>query len=325
MTGPAGHADTPGLLSDRERYREAQPMYPDESDSVFAAIDAKLASVLGSLPARPSWCERWQCLGPESTEEERLAVYRAIRDSGLLPVDAGFYLVSWQVDAIAGRLAETSLGDLDARLKALEDAHGLEEGELWEPGEAPAEYEDLLRQYQQAWDEIFADQLDAHGEPEIAALFRAERAEYERRSEAGRQFFHGPRPAGEPDDGDWLDRLLEAVEVTLEPESPMGPLALVYREEEGFWEVDAYPTPVELVGGAEDGALVSPGFSLDLERLRSAFERIDGTGWNAFGWYDGDGPFIWVEGSFQGRDVFLRVLSQAPEGEEPGAKLRIQR
>jgi hypothetical protein len=105
----------------------------------------------------------------------------------------------------------------------------------------------------------------------------------------------------------------------------MGPLALVSREEEGFWEVDVYPTPVELVGGADDGALVSPGFSLALEPLRSSFEQIDESGWNALGWPDDDGPFVWVEGAYQGHEVFLRVLARAPEGEEPGAKLRIMR
>src|SRR5207249_4449253 len=145
------------------------------------------------------------------------------------------------------------------------------------------------------------------------------------RNEAGRQFFHGPHLVDEPDDSDWLDSLLEAVGASLEPESPMGPLALRSGEEEGFWEVDVYPTPVELLGGADDGALVSPPFSLDLEQLRATFARIDSTGWNAFGWYNEEGPVVWIEGSFQGHDVFLRVLAQAPEGEEPGAKLRVTR
>jgi hypothetical protein len=111
----------------------------------------------------------------------------------------------------------------------------------------------------------------------------------------------------------------------MEPESPMGPLALRSSEEEGFWEVDAYPTPVELLGGADDGALVSTPFSLDLEQLRATFTQIESMGWNAFGWYNEERPFVWVEGSFQGHDVILRVLAQAPEGEVPVAKLRVTR
>jgi hypothetical protein len=59
--------------------------------------------------------------------------------------------------------------------------------------------------------------------------------------------------------------------------------------------------------------------------LRNAFERVDELGWNAFGWPDGDGPFISIEGGYLGHDVYLRVLAEAPEGEEPGAKLRVPR
>ena len=103
----------------------------------------------------------------------------------------------------------------------------------------------------------------------------------------------------------------------------MGPLGFRWRDEEDFWEIDAYPTLVELIGGAADGAVVTPGFSLDLEQLRLAFEQVEDLGWNALGWPDGDGPFIWIEGVYQGHDVFLRVLAEAPEGEEPRVKLRL--
>ncbi len=85
-----------------------------------------------------------------------------------------------------------------------------------------------------------------------------------------------------------------------------------------------FPNSVELVGGAEDGAVVNPLFSIDLDQLRSAFDRVDDFGWNAFGWNDGDGPFIWVEGVHLGRPVFLRVLAEDPGGEEPRAKVHLR-
>jgi hypothetical protein len=294
-----------------------------EGDVLYAAIDAKLTSVLGSLPVRPPWSERWRRLNHASSDEERLAVYRAIRDSGVLPDDAGFYLVSWQIDAIAGHRAEEALHHLDERLRSIESAHGLGEGEVWEPGEAPAEYQDVLENYRSAWAEIFAAELEKRGEPAIAALFRTDPEAFERRSETGRQFFHGARLPGDGEVPPWLDALVDAVGVSLTPESLMGPLGFAYREEDGFCEIDVYPTPVELVGGAEDGAVVSPAFSLDLEQLRAAFARVDDLGWNALGWADGGGPFIWVEGAYQGHELFLRVLAHAPEGEEPGAKVWI--
>jgi hypothetical protein len=52
-------------------------------------------------------------LGRSSTEEERLAVYQAVRNAGDLPEEAGFYLVAWQVDAIASQRAETELRELE--------------------------------------------------------------------------------------------------------------------------------------------------------------------------------------------------------------------
>jgi hypothetical protein len=101
----------------------------------------------------------------------------------------------------------------------------------------------------------------------------------------------------------------------------MGPLGLRYREEEGFWEVWIYPTPVELVGGRHDGEVVVPGFSLDLEQLHECFESVVAFHWNALGLNYSEGPHVAIEGIFQGCEVYLQVLAYAPEGEEPGLKL----
>jgi hypothetical protein len=302
-------------------------MDPSDSGSRYVAIDAKLESLIAGLPAPPSWTEAWHKLRPESTAGQRLAVYQAIRDSGVLPADAGFYLVAWEIDTITDHRAETALSHLDDRLRAIEAAHGLEEDEFWEPGEAPAEYRDALERYDQAWDELFAAQLEEHGESEIAALFQTDPEEFDRRSEVGRRFFHEHETTSgdKPHVPDWLNDLFDIIAAALLPESLIGPLGFRWRSDEDFWEIDAYPAPVELVGGADDGAVVTPGFSLDLEQLRNAFERVDELGWNAFGWPDGDGPFISIEGDYRGHDVYLRVLAEAPEGEEPGAKLRVPR
>ena len=102
-----------------------------------------------------------------------------------------------------------------------------------------------------------------------------------------------------------------------------GPGTLGYRcrEEEGFWEVAIYPKPVELVGGAEDGEVVAPGFSLDLEALRSLFERVDAFSWVALGLSNSEGPQVSIEGLYQGHEVYVQVLAYAPEDEEPGMKL----
>jgi len=68
--------------------------------------------------------------------------------------------------------------------------------------------------------------------------------------------------------------------------------------------------------------VVSPGFSLDVERLRSAFDRVDAIVWQAhrYGPHDDSGPCLAIEGSFQGQEVWLQVLEQAPKDDEPGTK-----
>ena len=298
-------------------------MSTSEPNRLYAAINAKLASLLESSPDLPSWHERWKNLGEQSTDEERLGVYQAIRDSGFLPASAGFYLVSWQIDNVASRRSEKELSQLEEQLSAIEEAEGLTEEGFWSSGEAPDEYVEILEQYQDTWYRIFAATLDEHGERAMASLFRTDPAEFERRSEAGQEFFHGPLPADFADVPAWLDSLIEDVAASMTSQNLLGPLGFLWSEEDGFCEVDVYPAPVELVGGSEDGAVVSPGFSLDLENLRTSFDRVDDLGWNAFGWPNGDGPFVWVEGAYHEREVFLRVMAQAPEDEEPGAKYRL--
>ena len=296
-------------------------------ESPHVRIEAKLASFLAAAPTAPGWAEQWKRLGPESTAQQRLAVYQAIRDSGLLPRDAGFYLVSWQIDAITADDAITVLGHFNDRLRAVEKKHGIREGKSWLPDEAPPEYERLRLEHQRAWDELFADRLDKYGEREMAVLFRTDHDEFQRLSETGRQFFFdGSRlAAGASSLPGWLDSLLEVVAANMIPQNAMGPLGMRYRDDEGMWDVSVYPTPVELIGGAVDGEVVAPDFTLDLEGLRSAFDRIEDFGWRALGLPQIEGPHVSIEGSYMGHEVYLQVLAYAPDDEEPGIKLDVSR
>jgi hypothetical protein len=55
------------------------------------------------------------------------------------------------------------------------------------------------------------------------------------------------------------------------------------------------------------------------------FERIDALSWNTHGYHGSEPPFVSVEAIYEGREVFLRVLSAAPDGEEPGTKFQVTR
>ena len=109
----------------------------------------------------------------------------------------------------------------------------------------------------------------------------------------------------------------------MEAHNEAGPLAFRWRQEDDFWELTVYLTPVELVGGAVDGAVVYPAFSLDVQGLCSAFEELAAIRWNAhaFAPHDWTGPHISIEGVYRGHHVYLQVLSDPPEDEEPGLKV----
>lgn len=119
----------------------------------------------------------------------------------------------------------------------------------------------------------------------------------------------------------WLHDLVDAVAGCMTADSPMGPLGYRWSEEEAFWEVDIYPTPVELVGGAVDGEIVAPDFSLDLEELRNLFDHVDSLQWQALGLCYPEGSHVSIEGTYHGHDVFVQLLAYAPDDEEPGMKL----
>ncbi len=121
------------------------------------------------------------------------------------------------------------------------------------------------------------------------------------------------------EDPSWLESLLEIAAGCTESHTPTFSVGCRYGEDDGLWEVIVYPIPVQLVGGDEDGTIVSPGFSIDLEALRAAFEQVAGMQWSVH--YHLDGPEISIEGRYQGHEVVLRILAEAPDDEEPGMAL----
>ena len=296
-----------------------------DNDPLHRAINSKLAQGLAALPQRPAWYSAWTQLGPESPEEERLAVYQAIRDSDFLPEAAGFYLVSWQIDAMASLDPENRLGDLEDRIEALESKYGMEEGAILPLGKAGDEYRAIRAQYYEAWDTLLSDKLMQFGEEAMAQLLKADRARFDQLNEAGRQYFHGGDEHGCGQAPLWLEDLVRTAAECMAADSPIGPLGYRYREDEGLWEVWVYPMPVELLGGAVDGKVVAPGYSLDLRRLPAALDRVDDFGFSACAFPGSEGPHVWIEGIFHGHAVLVEVLARAPEDEEPGMKVDVNR
>ena len=120
----------------------------------------------------------------------------------------------------------------------------------------------------------------------------------------------------------WLTSLVDAVGNCMEVHCPAGPLAFRWGNEDVFGEVMVYYAPGEAVGGAEDGTVLVPGFSLDLMELISIFEELTDSHWqsHSFGPDDQEGPHISIEGVYQGHHVYVRVLAEALQ-DEPGFKV----
>jgi hypothetical protein len=287
----------------------------------YAAVNAKLANIAAACSPRPVWYESWARLGPQSSKQERLAVYRAVRAAGSVPAEAGFFLVAWAFDLLTEDRAAEGLREVEQCLEEVRRKYGLDTDASAEADDMPAEYRQAMQRCHDVWEALYASILEEFGEHDLAQLFRDNPEEFERQYESGRQFFHGPGGDDESDDAVWLDLLQNSVSSCIEADSAMGPLGLRYREEEGFWEVWIYPTPVEVVGGADDGEVLMPGFWLDLEQFRQEFDAVVAFGWNSLGLSWPEGPHVSIEAVFRGREVYLQVLACAPEDEEPGLKL----
>src|ERR1700682_5993661 len=78
-------------------------------------IQIKLKEIALRLPALPPWYDALSRLSPASTDEERWAA----RDGGVLPPDAGFYLVADQIDELVSRLPQPKLLEFEDQMQAV--------------------------------------------------------------------------------------------------------------------------------------------------------------------------------------------------------------
>ncbi|MEK6235780.1 MAG: hypothetical protein N2C14_13815, partial [Planctomycetales bacterium] len=272
-------------------------MNPHDDFPLYAAINAKLTEIVKSSPAPPDWHDAWMRLRTKTPEEERLRVYRAVRDSGCLPDEAGFHLIVWQIDAMTSEIAASELRELDERMAEIDREQGLEDGRT-ETGERSEEYDQVLDEYHVAWDQIFLRELAKHRETEAAELYRNDPNEFNRRGKAGQQYFHGVPDENLPD---WLGEVIEAAIACMMVSAPVPP-GVQYAEEDGLHEVLVYPTPM---GGAQDGGTATPSFSVDLEAFRGVLDKVVDFGWEAHGHSETETPHVWLEGSHAGHNVLL--------------------
>jgi hypothetical protein len=120
-----------------------------------------------------------------------------------------------------------------------------------------------------------------------------------------------------------METLVEVISACVEVHSPMGPLGSRDLALGAPCALLVSLTPVELVRGAEDGAVVFPGCSLDLHGLLAHCDRVEACRWAPYGLgsYNPDGPRGAIEGLSQGHDVWRRVAAAACGGRAGPATL----
>jgi hypothetical protein len=161
----------------------------DGDDYPFDEIDARL---LEAAETMPPWYDAWLNLDPESSVEERLAVYQAIRSAGTLPEAASFWLVSRLVDDIVTRDGDDDLRGYEERLDAFEAEFRLIETESRQKTTRPEAYRVLKQQYYRAWDDLLVRRLEEFGEADMARLCREDRGRFQQLCEEGMRYFFEP-------------------------------------------------------------------------------------------------------------------------------------
>jgi hypothetical protein len=292
---------------------------------LYREVNAVLRTIVTRSRALPPWFKAWLRLGSQSTEEERLAVYQAVRAAGSVPAEAGFFLVAWMLTILTHKQAEKELGPSEAEIEFIRKRFGLDEEVPDAHDDLPAEYFEAMQQVHESWGRLYLETIHAHGESDLGHLFAEDRKRFEKQFEIGRRFFHGSESEDADEDDDWLDRLHGAVSSCVVAHGPMGHLRLNYRKQAGHWEVKVYPTAVELMGGAQDGEVVTPSFQLDLEQLRGMFESVAALVSNTLGGDCPEGPNVSIQGVFGGREVCMQLLACAAKNEKPGLKLDARR
>lgn len=126
-------------------------------------------------------------------DAQLLLTFQEARDTGTVPLDAGFFLVAHILLAMADEAlaADARVRALNGELEAMERDAGLEVDTFWAPEDIPEEWEALLVEYEMACDEARAAFFRDAGEEVMAEVFLHDRAAFIRQFESGRRFFHG--------------------------------------------------------------------------------------------------------------------------------------
>jgi len=141
--------------------------------------------------------------GPNLPLNERavlqIAVARGMRNIGMIDEDLALFSIAMAIERIVDELVMSrsshALERIFDRTRELQEAHGLNQDEFWLAQDEPQEHRDLTREWTRVHDLLYFAAFDEYGEPNIAAIYRYDRARYDAMRERGRrQVFQQGRP-----------------------------------------------------------------------------------------------------------------------------------
>ncbi|HEY3379686.1 MAG TPA: hypothetical protein VGL77_19605 [Armatimonadota bacterium] len=161
--------------------------FPDERTIFMAELDDALQRKF----AGTKWEARLNVMNEETSWEERIALYQALREEKEIPEEAIYFLIAWAIEAMAEeRIDETFQSSYAARLAKIKHAHGMEEDDEWEPGSGPAEYEALHAEFLKAVEAIGRAAYQKFGEHKMVERLESDPEEADRIYEAGYNYIN---------------------------------------------------------------------------------------------------------------------------------------
>lgn len=131
--------------------------------------------------------------GRDTAEATRawVALAQTMLVAGKITASESLLFCTFAVEAVHTKRwldhAYPEIEQLSAAINEIERAEGLTPEQYWLKGDGPEEHQRLNEAYSEALDERFAETLIEFGLIDLAALWRDDRAEYDRRREIGRR------------------------------------------------------------------------------------------------------------------------------------------
>ena len=114
---------------------------------------------------------------------------------------------------------------------------------------------------------------------------------------------------------EWLADLANRLASRIDPIDELSDISCHFADNGEGWEVTLFVAAGEQIGGPRDGQRLYSRFLFDLHETTALFDRVDQFYWQpvAIGPADEVGPHVAIEGEFDSRRVWVRVLAHPGE------------